>query len=100
MVFLALTITETCMKNCGVSFASNINKSFMDEMVNIARGSRGPATQDEALKLIQSWGKTYIGSNSLPIFYETFSRLRARGIQFPPEADSLHSVGATGNSAK
>ena len=75
---------ETCLKNCP-SIPSLITKNVMDEIVTIGTGKRGYRNQDEALRLIQSWGKTFERRRGdLPIFYETYMHLKMKGIEFPP----------------
>ena len=83
VVSLALTIIETCVKNC-VSVPQNINRSFMDEMVNIANGRKGFDNQEEALRIIQLWGLTYERRrNELPLFFDTYTAMKTRGMRFP-----------------
>ncbi len=55
VVALALVIAETCMKNCGTSFAKAIHPPFMEELSNVGKGSRGTHNAEEALRLIQQW---------------------------------------------
>jgi hypothetical protein len=82
-VELALAMLETLMKNCR-SVPALVTRSVMDEMINIASGKRGHRNQDEALRLIQSWGRTYEKRRSdLPIFYDAFIHLQSKGAQFP-----------------
>lgn len=89
VVGLALTMIETCVKNC-VSVPQNINRSFMDEMVNISTGRKGFDNQEEALRIIQLWGLSYARRrNELPIFYDTYTSLKTRGVRFPQAEESL-----------
>ena len=89
IVSLTLIIAETCMKNCGTHFASAIGKPLMTEIVNISKGSKGRENREMALKLIQQWAREYEKKKStLPIFYETFSGLKAMSVSFPPEDPS------------
>ena len=57
-VFLALIIFESCFKNCS-NFVPVIDKAAMDVMSNIARGDKGDKNAQEALRIIQTWGKAY-----------------------------------------
>ena len=85
IVYLALILAETCMKNCP-SFAAAINVTFMEEMVGLSRGNKGSKNAEESLRLIQQWGRAFESKRAqLPIFFDTFVGLKARGIQFPPE---------------
>lgn len=82
-VELAMAMLETCIKNCN-SIPSLVSRSVMEEIVHIANGKRGHRNQDEALRLIQSWGRTFEKRRSeLPIFYNTFMQLKSTGAQFP-----------------
>ncbi|CAE7608724.1 TOL1, partial [Symbiodinium microadriaticum] len=98
VVALALTMIETCTKNC-VSVPQNINRSFMDEMVNISTGRKGFDNQEDALKMIQMWGLSYERRrNELPLFFETYMTLKTRGIRFPEPEDQPTSPQSRGNS--
>lgn len=86
IVLLTLTVIETCMKNCGGPFISKITKSFMEEMITVARCSKGANAAQEALRLIQQWGKAFENQrNQYPVFYETYFTLKSKGIIFPSE---------------
>jgi hypothetical protein len=89
-VFLALTLLETCMKNCGTEFASKFDRSLMDEVVNIAvKEHKGIKNKEESLRLIQQWGRAYESRRTIPMFFETFMSLKARGISFPKEDENV-----------
>jgi hypothetical protein len=86
IVLLTLTVIETCMKNCGGPFISKINVQFMDEMISIARCSKGAPAAQEALRLIQQWGIAFENQrNQYPIFFDTYVMLKSKGIIFPSE---------------
>lgn len=86
VVSFALTICESCMKNCTATFPALVNKAFMNELCNIARGSKGFHNQEDALRLIQSWNKMFESRrNEIPIFFETYMSLKTSGIRFPQE---------------
>eukprot|EP01041_Mallomonas_annulata_P010016 gene10016-20849_t len=97
VVSLSLTISEACMKNCGHVFASFISRSFMDEMISIAKGSKGVNNQDDALRLIQQWGKMYQSQRGqLSFFYDNYNSLRSKGFHFPvEETDTPHNNAQT-----
>jgi len=96
-VYLALILTEACMKNCGVKFATTIDKPFMEELSNIAKGAKGKKCSEEALRLIQQWGKTFENQrNSLSMFPECYVALKAKGLRFPAIEENQ---GKEGNSA-
>lgn len=89
-VSLALTLLETCMKNCGSEFAARFDRNLMDEVVNVAvKENKGLKNKEEALRLIQQWGRAYETRRSIPLFFETFMGLKARGISFPKEDENV-----------
>jgi hypothetical protein len=93
VVNLTIVLSEACTKNCGQIFASFITKQFMDELILIAKGVKGGANQDEALRVIQLWGRSFQSQRAqLPIFYETYSNLRAKGFHFPEEDSGISSL--------
>ena len=50
IVQLALTVTETCVKNCGFEFHAAIAvKEFMQDMINIADGKKGAEAADHVM---------------------------------------------------
>lgn len=82
---LTLTLLETCMKNCGNTMAACFDKPLMDEVVNITKGSKGLKNSEDALKLIQQWGRVYEDKRSFAIFFDTYMTLKTRGVVFPKE---------------
>lgn len=91
VVSLSLVLTEACMKNCGQKFAMALSKAFLDEVTNIAvKASKGHKNSEDALRLIQEWGKSYESlKKSLP-FYDSYIALKSRGVKFPVD-DSMSS---------
>lgn len=88
-VYLSLILTEACMKNCGVKFASSIDRQFMDEITTIAKGAKGKKCSEESLRLIQQWGKTFEHQrNNLSVFPETYISLKTKGMRFPAIEDT------------
>ena len=90
-VYLAEIVAETCMKNCP-KFAAGVQarKPFMDEMVQVAKGTKGRKAQDEGLRLIKQWQIMYSKNQAdLPMFNEAYCFLRDRGVIFPDSVDSV-----------
>lgn len=93
---LTLTLLETCMKNCGNTMAACFDKPLMDEVVNITKGSKGLKNSEDALRLIQQWGRVYEDKRNFPIFFDTYMTLKTRGVNFPKEdTDSLATYNDT-----
>ncbi len=89
-VSLSLTLLETCMKNCGMEFAARFDRSLMDEVINVAmKEHKGMRNKEDALRLIQQWGRAYESCRSIPLFFETFMSLKARGVSFPREDEHV-----------
>lgn len=85
-IYLTLVVVGTCMNNCSLKFASSIDRAFMDELSNVCRGNKGKRNSEEALQLIQQWTRTFeFQRQMLPIFFDTYTGLKARGVKFPPE---------------
>lgn len=85
-VQLALTLADTCVQNSWTHVPRAINKSFMDELAQVCRGRRGVQNQDEALRLVQVWGRRFEKNRAeLPLFFDTYMGMRSQGAAFPPE---------------
>lgn len=99
-----MVIAETCMKNCGLYFAICVHqKPFLDELIAIAtaRGSKSAMNNEQALKLIQQWGRMFEKNHrdSFPLFFDTFVSLKSKGFKFPPEEDNLNIVDDNNSNA-
>jgi len=78
---LALTVLETCMKNCDTDFHDRVaTKEFQADMVRLAKGTGEVA--EKALMLIESWADAF-QVDGHPQFRETYNSLRGQGITFP-----------------
>ena len=92
--YLAAIVAETCMKNCP-KFAAGVQarKPFMDEMVQLAKGTKGTKAQEEGLRLIKQWQIMFSkNQTTLPIFNEAYSYLRDRGVVFPESVDTVEPL--------
>ena len=76
---LALTVIETCVKNCSFNVHNEVaQKDFMGVMIEVARGSKGAEAQTQALALIQQWGIAFHSKReALPLFADRCSRARS-----------------------
>jgi hypothetical protein len=82
--FLALTLLETCVKNCEKMFSEVASERVLDEMVKMIDDRQTAVeNRDKALKLIEAWGESTEELRYLPIFEETLKSLKSRGIVFP-----------------
>jgi hypothetical protein len=71
--YLALTLLETCVKNCEKMFSEVASEKVLDEMVKMV-DDRTTSTEnrEKALKLIEAWGESTEELRYLPIFEETY----------------------------
>jgi hypothetical protein len=82
--YLALTLLETCVKNCEKMFSEVASEKVLDEMVKMIDDRQTPIeNREKALKLIEAWGESTEELRYLPIFEETYKSLKSRGIKFP-----------------
>ncbi|XP_035468721.1 TOM1-like protein 2 isoform X1 [Scophthalmus maximus] len=118
-VMFALTVLETCVKNCGHRFHALVtSRDFVDGvLVKIISPKNNPPTivQDKVLALIQAWADAFRSSPDLTGVVQIYEELKRKGIEFPmsdletlspihtplpaasaPEGDStLHKYSAT-----
>ncbi|KAJ3607537.1 hypothetical protein NHX12_024588 [Muraenolepis orangiensis] len=96
-VMLALTVLETCVKNCGHRFHSLItSRDFIDGvMVKIISPKNNPPTivQDKVLALIQAWADAFRSSPDLTGVVQIYEELKRKGIEFPmSELETLSPI--------
>lgn len=71
--YLALTLLETCVKNCEKMFSEVASEKILDEMVKMIDDRQTPTeNREKALKLIEAWGESTEELRYLPIFEETY----------------------------
>lgn len=74
--YLALTLLETCVKNCEKMFSEVASEKVLDEMVKMVDDRQTPVeNREKALKLIEAWGESTEELRYLPIFEETYKVL-------------------------
>jgi hypothetical protein len=82
-VYLTEVLCDACIKNCA-KFPYAMRKSFMDEFVQIAKGTKGTKAQDEALRLIKLWDSLFSKNrDKMPYYSEAYKYLKDRGVVFP-----------------
>ncbi|KAJ1522515.1 hypothetical protein ONE63_001703 [Megalurothrips usitatus] len=86
VVMYALTVLETCVKNCGKRFhVLACNKEFVQELVKLIGPKNDPPTavQEKVLSLIQSWADAFRSQPDLLGVVQVYSDLKQKGIEFP-----------------
>ncbi|KAG9264367.1 TOM1-like protein 2 isoform X2 [Astyanax mexicanus] len=96
-VMLALTVLETCVKNCGHRFHVLIaTRDFIDGvLVKIISPKNNPPTivQDKVLALIQAWADAFRSSPDLTGVVHIYEELKRKGIEFPmADLDALSPI--------
>ncbi|XP_073350913.1 TOM1-like protein 2 isoform X3 [Pagrus major] len=96
-VMLALTVVETCVKNCGHRFHVQVaNRDFIDGvLVKIISPKNNPPTivQDKVLSLIQAWADAFRSSPDLTGVVHIYEELKRKGIEFPmADLDALSPI--------
>ncbi|XP_008564453.1 PREDICTED: TOM1-like protein 2 isoform X2 [Galeopterus variegatus] len=96
-VMLALTVLETCVKNCGHRFHILVaNRDFIDSvLVKIISPRNNPPTivQDKVLALIQAWADAFRSSPDLTGVVHIYEELKRKGVEFPmADLDALSPI--------
>ncbi|XP_007939642.2 TOM1-like protein 2 [Orycteropus afer afer] len=96
-VMLALTVLETCVKNCGHRFHILVaNRDFIDNvLVKIISPKNNPPTivQDKVLALIQAWADAFRSSPDLTGVVHIYEELKRKGVEFPmADLDALSPI--------
>ncbi|KAI9914848.1 hypothetical protein PsorP6_007559 [Peronosclerospora sorghi] len=95
VVILALTLTESIVKNCGDLVHQEIaSEPFMSEMEALYRthsNRRGRDSMEIAsrvLEMIQAWGEAFLPYRHMfPLFVDTYHNMRKKGVKFPDQYD-------------
>nr|XP_004650313.2 target of Myb protein 1 [Jaculus jaculus] len=86
-VMLALTVLETCVKNCGHRFHVLVaSQDFVEGvLVRTILPKNNPPTvvHDKVLSLIQSWADAFRSSPDLTGVVAVYEDLRRKGLEFP-----------------
>ncbi|XP_066120533.1 TOM1-like protein 2 isoform X6 [Saccopteryx bilineata] len=96
-VMLALTVLETCVKNCGHRFHILVaNRDFIDSvLVKIISPKNNPPAivQDKVLALIQAWADAFRSSPDLTGVVHIYEELKRKGVEFPAaDLDALSPI--------
>uniref|UniRef100_UPI00398EF0CF TOM1-like protein 2 isoform X3 n=1 Tax=Pristiophorus japonicus TaxID=55135 RepID=UPI00398EF0CF len=100
-VMLALTILETCVKNCGHRFHVLVaSRDFIDGvLVKIVLPKNNPPAivQDKVLGLIQAWADAFRSSPDLTGVVHIYEELKRKGMEFPmADLDALSPIHTPG----
>ncbi|XP_063331562.1 target of Myb1 membrane trafficking protein-like [Pelmatolapia mariae] len=96
-IMLAVTVLETCVKNCGHRFHVLVaSQDFVEGvLVRSILPKNNPPTilHDRVLSLIQSWADAFRSSSSLSGVVHVYDDLRRRGLEFPmTDLDALSPI--------
>ncbi|XP_026216167.1 target of Myb protein 1-like isoform X2 [Anabas testudineus] len=96
-IMFALTVLETCVKNCGHRFHVLVaSQEFVEGvLVRSILPKYNPPTvlHDRVLSLIQSWADAFRSSPSLVGVVHVYDDLRKRGLEFPmTDLDALSPI--------
>lgn len=104
IVMFALTVLETCVKNCGRRFHILVcNKEFVSELVKIIGPKNDPPTavQEKVLSLIQAWADAFHAHPELSGVVQAYQELKAKGIEFPmTDLDAMAPIHTPRKSVK
>uniref|UniRef100_A0A8C4ZER3 Target of myb1 like 2 membrane trafficking protein n=1 Tax=Gadus morhua TaxID=8049 RepID=A0A8C4ZER3_GADMO len=96
-VMFALTVLETCVKNCGHRFHVHVaTRDFIDGvLVKIISPKTNPPTivQEKVLALIQAWADAFRSSPDLTGVVHIYEELKRKGVEFPmADLDALSPI--------
>lgn len=96
VVMYALTVLETCVKNCGRRFhLLATNKEFVQDLVKLIGPKNDPPTavQEKVLSLIQSWADAFKGNPEMSGVVQVYQDLKQKGVEFPmTDLDALAPI--------
>ncbi|XP_037544786.1 target of Myb protein 1 isoform X2 [Nematolebias whitei] len=90
-VMLALTVLETCVKNCGYRFHTMVTtRDFIEGVLVraiIPRNNPPQVVHDRVLSIIQAWADAFRSSPDLTGVVSVYEDLRRKGLEFPAHVD-------------
>ncbi|MBN3314920.1 TOM1 protein, partial [Atractosteus spatula] len=96
-VMLALTVLESCVKNCGHRFHVLVaSRDFVEGVLVrtiLPKNNPPQIVHDKVLSLIQSWADAFRSSPSLTGVVSVYEDLRRKGLEFPmTDLDALSPI--------
>ncbi|XP_059406976.1 TOM1-like protein 2 isoform X2 [Carassius carassius] len=96
-VMLALTVLETCVKNCGHRFHVQVaNRDFIEGVlvkIIIPKTNPPAIVQEKVLSLIQAWADAFRSSPDLTGVVHIYEELKRKGVEFPmADLDALSPI--------
>lgn len=91
----ALLVLESCVKNCGPTFHSEVaTKTFMDELDEIIKSNTNEKIKEKILELIQTWAHAFRNQSNYRPVVDLCNRLKLKGYKFPQlkESDAMFSA--------
>eukprot|EP00808_Paulinella_micropora_P006724 g23007.t1 len=83
---MALTLLETCMKNCHEQFHAQVaNREFLNSLLKLSSATEFVAVKEKVLELIASWAKAFAHGGRLGLFATVYDELTQKGVRFPAE---------------
>jgi len=92
VVLYALTVLESCVKNCGSLIHEEIaTRAFMEELRELLKHTNDESTKKKILEMLQTWGMAFRNSPRYRIATDTLDLMKAEGWTFPAfrEAEAM-----------
>ncbi|EGD79753.1 hypothetical protein PTSG_10737 [Salpingoeca rosetta] len=96
----ALTLLETCVKNCSKRFHLQVTtKDFVNTLVKLLEKTRTTLVREKVLGIIQAWADAFRSDPNMRYLCNTYQDLVLKGIEFPAqnldEMAPIHTPAAT-----